>query len=631
MIFHNFFQLTSFDFSAQTYLSDTTTPMTGKLTKNHILVLSDSKCNEQNPCPNNYCCLRETCISEELIEYCPNSATATATATTTTTTTTGCTESIPCPIGYCCVWYHTFSRCEPIGTSPGCPDSTTSTTTATTTTTDDILPDYECNEFSPCPNGYCCWWDFSLCISLALGCPDDSSTTSTIPTEETMFKLGQKQLEVGKMMAETAPEKCDENHPCQYENYCCDPNFGFCVPLAPGEPGCPNITTTTTTISNCKNIPDFGCTHHNPCPGSSTNSHCCELETGACLCSNSGSHECPKVTSTTTTTIKTFDNTCDEHTPCALGNSCCDRNFSPFQCRPMAPGEPVCPGHTTIFCCSSNMTTTTHEEIREIEIKRPPPSYSTTTITTTGNNCNETSNCPDKQCCENGKCRALHHGEYGCHYPCLNCTTLFCDCFTDDIAQEVAEPDEEGGNGLKNQLDDEKCDEFTNCPEKQCCDLDKGTCRPLASKEPICPYPCPNCTTVLCCPSTTTTTTTANTTTLSTTMTTKTTTDDILPDYECNEFSPCPSGSCCWRGTCCELLTGTCDSGSFQCDYTTTTTTSTTVTTTPDIIPDFECSHHNPCPWGYCCELLTGVCYSGYEEHECPFSKKSVEDFFLAH
>ena len=129
MIFHNFFQLTSFDFSAQTYLSDTTTPMTGKLTKNHILVLSDSKCNEQNPCPNNYCCLRETCISEELIEYCPNSATATATATTTTTTTTGCTESIPCPIGYCCVWYHTFSRCEPIGTSPGCPDSATSTTT----------------------------------------------------------------------------------------------------------------------------------------------------------------------------------------------------------------------------------------------------------------------------------------------------------------------------------------------------------------------------------------------------------------------------------------------------------------------------------------------------------------------
>ena len=453
--------------------------MTGKLTKNHTLVLSDSKCNEQNPCPNNYCCLRETCISEELIEYCPNSATATATATTTTTTTTGCTESIPCPIGYCCVWYHTFSRCEPIGTSPGCPDSATSTTTATTTTTtDDILPDYECNEFSPCPNGYCCWWDFSLCISLALGCPDDSSTTSTIPTEETMFKLGQKQLEGGKMMAETAPEKCDENHPCQYENYCCDPNFGFCVPLAPGEPGCPNITTTTTTtISNCENIPDFGCTHHNPCPGSSTNSHCCELETGACLCSNSGSHECPKVTSTTTTTIKTFDNTCDEHTPCALGNSCCDRNFSPFQCRPMAPGEPVCPGHTTIFCCSSNMTTTTHEEIREIE-----------------------------------------------------------------------------------------------------------------------------------------------------------TTDDISSDYECNEFSPCPSGSCCWRGTCCELLTGTCDSGTFQCDYTTTTTTtSTTVTTTPDIIPDFECSHHNPCPWGYCCELLTGVCYSGYEEHECPFSKKSVEDFFLAH
>merc|ERR1711884_354113 len=84
--------------------ADTTTPMTGKLTKNHILVLSDSKCNEQNPCPNNYCCLRETCISVELIEYRPNSATATA----------------------------------------------TSTTTATTTTTDDILPDYECNEFSPC-------------------------------------------------------------------------------------------------------------------------------------------------------------------------------------------------------------------------------------------------------------------------------------------------------------------------------------------------------------------------------------------------------------------------------------------------------------------------------------------------
>ena len=96
------------------------------------------------------------------------------------------------------------------------------------------------------------------------------------------------------------------------------------------------------------------------------------------------------------------------------------------------------------------------------------------------------------------------------------------------------------------------------------------------------------------------------------------------------EFSPCPSEYCCWRGQCCELLTGTCDSGTFQCDYTTTTTT-TVVTTTPDIIPDFGCSHHNPCPWGYCCELLTGACYSGYEEHECPFSKKSVEDFFLAH
>ena len=289
----------------------------------------------------------------------------------------------------------------------------------------------------------------------------------------------------------------------------------------------------------------------------------------------------------------------------------------------MAPGEPACPGHTTIFCCS-NMTTT-HEETREIEIKIPPL-YTTTT--TTGN-CNETTNCPDKQCCENGKCRALHHGEYGCHYPCLNCTTLFCDCFTDDIAQEeVAEPNE-GKNGLVQQLD-EKCDEFTNCPDKQCCDLDKGTCRPLAPKEPICPYPCPNCTTVLCCPSTTTTSSTATITVSTTKTATTTNTDEVLPDdYECNEFSPCSSEYCCWRGQCCELLTGTCDSGTFQCDYTTTTTT-TVVTTTPDIIPDFGCSHHNPCPWGYCCELLTGACYSGYEEHECPFSKKSVDDDILS-
>ena len=86
--------------------------------------------------------------------------------------------------------------------------------------------------------------------------------------------------------------------------YCCELDTGACYPNPFVGPECPKTSTTTSTTTSADILPDFGCSHHNPCPSG----YCCELDTGACYSNPFVGQECPKTTPRTAdkmTSIKT--------------------------------------------------------------------------------------------------------------------------------------------------------------------------------------------------------------------------------------------------------------------------------------------------------------------------------------